>query len=148
MVITTAHLHSTKPELRLCTSSNSARCVSDICDNENLRQWSRLDLRLNAFRLSTIPQEQIIIIKFQEINNKSVSKDVEKYVPKSGRRSQNLNMKHHLYPKSIQNINLYFTYESKMQHYVFFFSLWNHLWSINDSFKPITNYEVIKEFHM
>ena len=30
MVITTAHLHSTKPELRFCAGSNPARGVSEI----------------------------------------------------------------------------------------------------------------------
>ena len=36
VVITTAQLHSTKPELRLCASSNSARGVSEIRDGEDL----------------------------------------------------------------------------------------------------------------
>ena len=35
-VITTAQLHSTKPELRLCTGSNPARGVSEIHDGEDL----------------------------------------------------------------------------------------------------------------
>ena len=34
--ITTAQLHSTKPELRFCAGSNPARGVSDIRDGENL----------------------------------------------------------------------------------------------------------------
>ena len=36
VVITTAQLHSTKPELRLCAGSNSARGVSEICDGKDL----------------------------------------------------------------------------------------------------------------
>ena len=36
VVITTAQLHSTKPELRLCASSNPARGVSQIRDGEDL----------------------------------------------------------------------------------------------------------------
>ena len=48
VVITTAQLHSTKPEL----------------DGEDLWQWSRLEIRLNTFRRSTIPQKQFIIIIF------------------------------------------------------------------------------------
>ena len=36
VVITTAELHSTKPELRLCTGSNPAGSVSDIRDGEDL----------------------------------------------------------------------------------------------------------------
>ena len=59
MVITTAQLHSTKPELRFCASSNP---VSEIRDGEDLWQWSRLEIRLNAFRRSTILQKQFIII--------------------------------------------------------------------------------------
>ena len=63
MVITTAQPHSTKPELRLCAGSNPARGVSEIHDGEDHWQWSRLEIRLNAFRRSTILQKQFIIIK-------------------------------------------------------------------------------------
>ena len=62
VAITTAQLHSTKPELRLCASSNPARSVSEIRNGENLWQWPRLEIRLNLFRLSTIPQKQFVII--------------------------------------------------------------------------------------
>ena len=62
VVITTAQIHSTKPELRLCADSNRARGVSEIHDGEGLWQWSRLEIRLKAFRRSTIPQKQFIII--------------------------------------------------------------------------------------
>ena len=62
MVITTAQLHSTKPELRFCTGSNSARSMSEIHNDEDLWQWSWLEIRLNAFRWSSIPQKQFIII--------------------------------------------------------------------------------------
>ena len=36
VVITTGQLHSTKPELRFCVGSNSARSVSEIPDGEDL----------------------------------------------------------------------------------------------------------------
>ena len=36
VVITTAQLHSTKPELRLCAGSNPAHGVSEIRDGEDL----------------------------------------------------------------------------------------------------------------
>ena len=36
VVITTAQLHSTKPELKFCAGSNSARGVSEIRDGEDL----------------------------------------------------------------------------------------------------------------
>ena len=62
VVITTAQLHSTKPELRFWADSNPARGVSEIRDDEDLWQWSRLEIKLNAFRRSTIPQKQFIII--------------------------------------------------------------------------------------
>ena len=62
VVITTAQLHSKKPELRFCECSNPARSVSEIRDGEDLCQWSRLKIGLNAFRRSTIPQKQFIII--------------------------------------------------------------------------------------
>ena len=56
VIITTTQLHSTKPELRCCAGSNPARGVSEIRDVEDLWQWSRLEIRLNTFRRSTIPQ--------------------------------------------------------------------------------------------
>ena len=36
VVITTAQLHSTKPELKFCAGSNPARGVSEIRDGEDL----------------------------------------------------------------------------------------------------------------
>ena len=36
VVITTAQLHSTKPELRFCTGSNPVHGVSKIRDSEDL----------------------------------------------------------------------------------------------------------------
>ena len=36
VVITTAQLHSTKPELRFCTASNPARGVLEVCNGEDL----------------------------------------------------------------------------------------------------------------
>ena len=57
VVVTTAQLHSTKPELRFCAGLNPAHCVLEIRDGKDLWQWSRLEIRLNAFRRSTIPQK-------------------------------------------------------------------------------------------
>ena len=62
VVITTAQLHSTKPEIRFCAGSNPTRGMSEIRDGQDLRQWSRLEMRLNAFRRSTIPQKQFVTI--------------------------------------------------------------------------------------
>ena len=53
---------STKTELRFYAGSNPARGVSDIRDDEDFWQWSRLEIRLNAFRRSTISQKQFILI--------------------------------------------------------------------------------------
>ena len=36
MVISTAQLHSTKPELRFCAGSNTARGVSEIPESDDL----------------------------------------------------------------------------------------------------------------
>ena len=61
VVITTAQLHATMPELRLCAGSNPARGgVPEIRHGEDLWQRSRLEIRLNAFRRSTIPQKKFI----------------------------------------------------------------------------------------
>ena len=62
LVVSTAQLHSTKPELKFCAGSNPARGVSEIRDGEDLWRRSRLEIKLNAFRRSTIPQKQFIII--------------------------------------------------------------------------------------
>ena len=53
MVITTAKLHSTKPELRFCAGSSPAGGVSKIRDDEDLWQWSWLEMMLHTFRQST-----------------------------------------------------------------------------------------------
>ena len=53
-------LYSTKPELRFCAGSNPAPNVWEIRDGEDLWQWYRLKISLNAFRRSTIPQKQLI----------------------------------------------------------------------------------------
>ena len=42
----------------------SSRRIGDSCDGEDLRKWSRLEIRLIAFRRSTIPQKQFIIFIF------------------------------------------------------------------------------------
>ena len=74
VVITTARLHSTNPELRFCAGSYPGRGVSEIRDGEDLWQCSRLKIRLNTFRLSTIPQKQFTIITIQPFNLRFESK--------------------------------------------------------------------------
>ena len=44
--MTTAQLHSTKPELRFYAGSNPACGVSEIHDGKDLWQWFRLEIRL------------------------------------------------------------------------------------------------------
>ena len=58
VVITTAQLHSIKPELRLCASLNHVHGVSEIWDGKDPWQWSWLEIRLNVFCRSTIPQNK------------------------------------------------------------------------------------------
>ena len=74
VVITTAQLHSTKSELRFCPGSKFVCGVLEICDGEDLWQWSRLEIRLNAFCRSTIPQKQFIIIIIIIITSILISK--------------------------------------------------------------------------
>ena len=62
VVITSAQLPLTKSELRFCTGSNPSAGVSEIRDGKDICQWSRLEIRLGAFRRSAIPQTQFIII--------------------------------------------------------------------------------------
>ena len=56
MVIFTEQLHSTKSELRFCAGTNPAPGTSGIRNGENLWQWFQLEIRINTFRHSTIPQ--------------------------------------------------------------------------------------------
>ena len=58
VVITTAQLHATNSKLRFCAASNPNRGMSEIRGGEDMWQWSRLEIRLNGFRRSTIPQKQ------------------------------------------------------------------------------------------
>ena len=62
VIITSAQLHSAKPELRFCLGSSPACIVLEIRDGEYFWQWSWLEIRLHAFRQSTIPRKQFIII--------------------------------------------------------------------------------------
>ena len=63
VVITNApQHHSTKLEPTFCAGSNPAHDVMEIWDDEDLWQWSQLEIRLNAFHQSTTPQKQYIII--------------------------------------------------------------------------------------
>ena len=57
VVITTAQLRSTKPELMFCASSNPACDVSEVCNVEKLRQWSRMEIKLNLFHWPAISQK-------------------------------------------------------------------------------------------
>ena len=79
VVITTAQLHPTNPELRFCADSNPARGVSEICNGEDLWQWSGLKIRLNAFRRSTIPflipQKQFIMFIIIKKDNVQIELD-------------------------------------------------------------------------
>ena len=64
VVITTAQLHSTKPELRFCAGSKPACGALEICDGKNLWQRSRLEIRLITFHRSHVQQKHFIIIHF------------------------------------------------------------------------------------
>lgn len=62
VVDTTTQLDSARPAHKFCTGSNSARGVSEICNDESLWQWPWLEIRLIIFHRSTIPLRQFIII--------------------------------------------------------------------------------------
>ena len=61
VVITTAQLHSAKPEFRFCADLNLAGGVLEFRNGEDLWQYTRLEITLNAFRWLMIPQKQFII---------------------------------------------------------------------------------------
>ena len=46
-----------KSNQNFCTGSNLTPGKSDVCDNENLRQLSLLELRLNSQSIETIHQQ-------------------------------------------------------------------------------------------
>ena len=71
VVITTAQNLLSKPEHTFCAGSNPLRGVLEIRDGEDLWQWFRLEIRLNTFHQSTIPQKQFIIIIYY-INSQHV----------------------------------------------------------------------------
>ena len=48
--------------VRFAIRVGDSRFVSEIRDGEDLWQWYRLEVKLNAFRRSTIPQRQFVII--------------------------------------------------------------------------------------
>ena len=62
VVITTAQLHSSKPELRLCAGSNPARGVSETRDGEDLWQWSLLEISLCLSPINRTTKKFIIFI--------------------------------------------------------------------------------------
>ena len=64
-----AQLFQKNSELRFCAGSNLASLVLRICSNEDIWEWSRLEIRLNVFRRSTIPQKQFIIIIYHQDPN-------------------------------------------------------------------------------
>ena len=51
-----------KAWIRFCAGSDPAHGVSEIRDGEHLWQWYWLKTKLSAFRRSTIPKKQFIII--------------------------------------------------------------------------------------
>ena len=60
MIITTAQLYSTKPEFSSFVGSNPNLFMSKICDYEDSDNWTRLEIRLNVFCWSAIPQKIFI----------------------------------------------------------------------------------------
>ena len=57
-------IYLSKPELRFCPGLNPPCGVLEIRDGEGHWQWSQLEIRLNFFRRSTIPENQFINIHY------------------------------------------------------------------------------------
>ena len=62
VIVNTARLHPRKPELKFYAGSSPTCGVSKIRRSEDLPQWSRLEIQLNTFHRSKIPQKQFLII--------------------------------------------------------------------------------------
>ena len=58
VVITTVQLYSARPKLTFCAASNPDNGVLVFRDGEDLWQWSELEIRLNIFRGTIIPQKR------------------------------------------------------------------------------------------
>ena len=67
MIITTTHLPPTKSEFRYCVGSNPVCGVLEIREGEDLQQWSRIEIKMNAVHRSAIPHKQLIIITHKSI---------------------------------------------------------------------------------
>ena len=79
-----------KTEPRLCEgwnpdSANTAPGVSEISHGENLWQWSRLEIRLQACRWSSIQQKQFINIILIHLQINRQSNFVVRLVNSSGK---------------------------------------------------------------
>lgn len=61
-ILNTTAQHLTKPELRLCADANLTRGMLETCDDEDLWQRSHVEIKLNVFCCTTIPQKQFAII--------------------------------------------------------------------------------------
>ena len=55
VVISTVQLYLSKPELRSCGGSNPICSMSEICNSEDLWQWSWLKIGQNTFHRLNIP---------------------------------------------------------------------------------------------
>ena len=73
VVITTVQLKSTKPELRFSQIQTSPRGVSDIRDSEDLRQLTRLEIRLNVFCNTKATHHHLTIRANNRINDYEIS---------------------------------------------------------------------------
>ena len=71
-LITTAQLHSTKPELRFYADSNPARGVPEIRDGEDPWQWSRLEVRLSSVNHTTKTKQFTLVNDWPEIRKSEI----------------------------------------------------------------------------
>ena len=79
-IITTAQLHSTKPELWFCTGSNPAGSMLEIRDVEDLWQWSRLEIRLTAILITKVQNKTSSNSYFKNLFNENDTEWVAIYV--------------------------------------------------------------------
>ena len=75
MVINAPQLNSTKPELRFSVGSSPGCGVPEIRGGEDLWQWPRLEIRLNAFRRSIIPRNNLSPYHFSRKNRETLNTD-------------------------------------------------------------------------
>ena len=101
VVITTAQFHQPSLNSGSAQVQNPARGLSEIRDGEDLWQWIRLNIRLNTFFRSNIPQKQLsssswtkwTVSYYLKLTGKNKKTTFTKYLQIVTKNTKNVNWK-------------------------------------------------------